>query len=51
LRTFTTISRLFPINIIKLQNNQHFSTINYKVHVCILHASISPSLTHARPRV
>ena len=21
----------------------------YKVHVCILHASTSPSLTHARP--
>jgi hypothetical protein len=37
--TFITISRLVPINIIKLQNNKHFSTINYKIHVCILHAS------------
>jgi hypothetical protein len=37
--TSTTISRLVPINIIKLQNNKHFSTINYKVHVCIFHAS------------
>jgi hypothetical protein len=51
LSTFATISRLVPINIIKLQNNKHVSTINYKVHVCILHASTSPSLTHARPRV
>jgi len=22
-----------------------------KIHLCILHASTSPSLTHARPRV
>ena len=26
-----------------------YATINDKVHVCILHASTSPSLTHARP--
>jgi hypothetical protein len=42
---------LVPINIIKLHNNKRLSTINYKVHVCILHASTSPSLTHARPWV
>jgi hypothetical protein len=34
------LSRLLTINIIKLKNNKHFSTINYKVHVCILHISV-----------
>ena len=26
-----------------------YVTTRYKVHVCILHASTSPSLTYARP--
>jgi hypothetical protein len=38
--TFAVVNRLVPINIIKLHNNNDFDTINYKVHVCILHASL-----------
>jgi hypothetical protein len=45
--TLTTISRLLPINIIKLTNIWDFNIINYKVHGCILHASTYPSLTYA----
>jgi hypothetical protein len=39
--TFTTMSRLVPINILKLINNKEYDLINYKVHRCILHASPS----------
>ena len=36
-------------NIIYDANKKEYVAINYKVRVCILHASTSPSLTHARP--
>jgi hypothetical protein len=40
LYTCLTISRLVPVNIIKLTNNKEYDIINYKVCGCILHASM-----------